>query len=71
MNSKDKNIIPTPEQLGIPSGGYDPMKNITIEGDFYRGLVKNESKPFIVRICSIMFGLFNISIALLIFGIIY
>lgn len=57
MDNKAKNI-PTPEELGIPSGSLDPMKTIAMEGDFYRGLGKNAPKgPVFLRVGAILFGL--------------
>lgn len=50
--------IPTPEDLGIPSGSFDPIKTIGMEGDFYRGLAKsNKSRPLIIKLGAILFGL--------------
>lgn len=65
INKDEK--IPTPEELGIPDGSFDPMKTIRMEGDLYRGLLNTRHHSLFLRIMSIMFAvLFFIIPALLI-----
>lgn len=47
--------IPTPKELGIPSGSYNPMKNIETLGQAVRGM-KNETpkRSIIFRLTSII-----------------
>lgn len=57
-NIDKKKGIPTPEELGIPSGSYDPVKTIGMEGNFYRGLAKSDkSRPKILKNAAILFAL--------------
>jgi hypothetical protein len=58
MNKNDDIKIPSPESLGIPSGSFDPMKTIQMEGDLYRGLVcRTKSRSLSLRICVIFFAI--------------
>ena len=70
INKDEK--IPTPEELGIPSGSFDPMQTIRMEGDMYRGLLNSGHHSLFLRTVAIIFSvLFFLLPALLIFYFIF
>lgn len=54
VNKDEK--IPTPEELGIPNGSFDPMQTIRMEGDLYRGLLNARHHSLMLRLMSIIFS---------------
>lgn len=70
INKDEK--IPTPEELGIPNGSFDPMQTIRMEGDMYRGLLNSGHHSLFLRVIAIIFSvLFFLLPALLIIYFIF
>jgi len=60
-----------PESLGILEPNFDPMRTIGMEIAFYRGMASTHHRHLIIRLLSILFGLYFVVQSIAVFVLVF